>query len=75
MNLIFLHSNGRETVVSETATEENVYTKIKEFVTDLNPKYKIPYFRSWATKRGVQYDIGSHTEFFLLEGGNSIDQV
>lgn len=73
MRLIFQHSDGRETIASYKATEDNVLTKIREFITDLNPKYKIPYFRSWKTKRGIQYDVGSHTEFFLLEGGNPVD--
>lgn len=73
MNLIFLHSDGRETIVSNTATEENVITKIKEFVTKINPNFEIYYIRSWKTKRGIKYDVGSHTEFFLLEGGNPVD--
>lgn len=73
MNLIFQHSDGRETIVSKTATEEKVYTKIKEFVAELNPDYKIPYVREWETKRGIKYDVGSHTEFFLLEGGCPVD--
>lgn len=68
MNLIFQHSDGRETIVSKTATEENVYTKIKEFVAELNTNYKIPYIREWQELQGIMYDVGSHTEFFLLEG-------
>lgn len=73
MNLIFQHSDGRETIISKTATEENAFIKIKEFVAELNPNYEIYYIRTWETKRGTMFDIGSHTEFFLLEGGNPID--
>lgn len=73
MNLIFIHSDGSESLITKTATEDNVLTKIKEFVAELNPNYKIYYIRTLENKRGTMYDVGSHTEFFLLEGGNPID--
>lgn len=73
MNLIFLHSDGSKTVVSKMATKENVYTKIKEFVAELNPDYKISYFREWQELQGIIYDVGSHSEFFLLEGVEADD--
>lgn len=73
MRLIFQHSNGRETIVCNDATEDNVLTKINEFVAKLNPNYKVYYIREWQVKRGIKYDVGSHTEFFLLEGGNPVD--
>lgn len=73
MNLYFQRSSGDEVLVTSAATEDNVFIKIKEFILELNPNYETPYIRSWETKRGIMYDVGSHTEFFLLEGGNPID--
>lgn len=32
----------------------------------LNPNFKIYYTRSWDTTKGRMYDVGSHTEFFLM---------
>lgn len=77
MNLFFLASNGEKRLVKENIQlEENadavtskvVSQEIRKYVAALNPNYKIYYTRSWysSEEKGTMYDIGSHTEFFLL---------
>ena len=69
MNLYFLSSNGEKRLVaSNINAEDNVYTLIENYVKELNPDFKIYYIRSWGNvdKDGITYDVGSHSEFFLL---------
>lgn len=65
-NLYFLRSNGERVLVEEGVTPETAICKIKNHVFNLNPNYKIYYVRCWETEEGTEYDVGSHTEFYLL---------
>lgn len=67
MYLYFEHSDGRMSLVSDRASEDNVLSLIREDVHRRNPKYKIYYYRSISLPDGVCYDIGSHTEFYWLK--------
>ena len=66
MNLIFLRSNGTIKNVCKNPNEWSIPNLINQFVQMLNPKYKIYYYRSWNQNGNIWYDIGSHTEFFIL---------
>jgi hypothetical protein len=66
--LYFLDSQGNKRKVKENIAEASVMAEITSYVKELNPKYEIYYVRTWETEKGITYDVGSHTEFFLLEG-------
>ena len=68
MNLYFIRSNGEWILVKENVTEETAVKEINAYVEKLNPNYTIYYIRSWYSedRGGTMYDVGSHTEFFIL---------
>ena len=68
MNLYFLSSTGEKRLVSTEVNADNVYKIIKDYIYEINPNYEIYYIRSWGdiNKDGITYDVGSHSEFFLL---------
>lgn len=66
MYLYFEHSDGRMSLVSDRANEENALSLIQEDVHKRNPKYKIYYFRRTKLTDGICYDVGSHVEFYWL---------
>ena len=66
MNLYFLDSRDNKRLVKENVESENAMSYITQFINNLNPTYKIHYYRTWETKDGTMYDVGSHSEFFLL---------
>ena len=65
-NLYFIRSNGERILVEPKTKEDNTIKFIKKFVKEKNPNFEIYYIRSWKTEEGITYDVGSHTEFFLL---------
>ena len=65
-NLYFIRSNGEKRLVRENIDPEKATGYINEYVHSLNPKYKIYYYRSWENEEGIMYDVGNHTEFFLV---------
>lgn len=65
-NLYFIRSNGERILVEPKIKEDNIIKFIKKFVKEKNPNFKIYYIRSWEEDSGIMYDVGSHTEFFLL---------
>ena len=66
--LYFIRSNGEQVLVKEDVTEETAIKEINTYVEKLNPNYAIHYIRTWYSEDygGTMYDIGSHTEFFVL---------
>lgn len=67
MNLIFQNSQKEERVIAKVNSDEEAYCEIEKFCTERD--YKIPYSRCWNSIEGNRtfYDVGSHTEFFILE--------
>lgn len=67
-NLYFQDACGDERLVKADLREDEVCSTITEYVHTLNPNYKIYYTRFWLSDAGdTIYDVGSHTEFFILK--------
>ena len=67
MILYFENSHGKRREIGRPQIEEEVYKIIKDFLDDHN--YKSYYTRSWINEGDNKekiYDVGSHTEFFIL---------
>lgn len=66
MKLYFENSRGQRRIIAEPQTEEEAYNIIHKFCEERD--FKIHYVRTWNTPDGLKvYDIGSWTEFFLLD--------
>ena len=66
MKLIFQNSRGEERVIAEPTNREEISKEINKFLDDHN--FKSYYTRIWEENGRLIYDVGSHTEFFILEG-------
>ena len=66
MKLIFQNSRGEERVIAEPTNKEEISKEIDKFLDDHN--FKSYYTRVWEENGRLIYDVGSHTEFFILEG-------
>lgn len=65
MNLYFQNSYGNKRVIAEPQTEKEAIGAIQKFCDE---HYFNVYYMRWWDKDGVRtYDVGSHTEFFLLD--------
>ena len=62
-NLYFKRSNGEYILLQEGCSEEQVFTKIYQFLDEHN--FKSYYTRIWEKDENRWYDVGSHTEFFI----------
>ena len=65
-NLYFLSSYGEKRLVRENIDPETATGYINEYIATLNPNFKVYYVRTWESEKGTMYDVGSHTEFFLV---------
>ena len=66
MKLFFQNSKGEERLIAEPANREEVNKEINKFLEDHN--FKSYYVRAWEADGRLILDVGSHTEFFILEG-------
>ena len=55
---------GERRLLAARNTDEEVWQVINNFLTE--HRYKAPYVRSWTDDEGTWYDVGSHSEFFLV---------
>lgn len=65
MKLIFQNSSKEERVIAEVETVTKAFDEINKFCEELN--YKIPYTRGWEVEGRMYLDVGSYTEFFILD--------
>lgn len=65
MKLYFKNSFGNKRVIAEPKTEEDALDVIQKFCDER--LFKIYYMRWWDKDNVRTYDVGSHSEFFLLE--------
>ena len=67
MKLYFRNSNNDLRFLGEPETEGEAWKLISEFLKEHD--WEVPYIHNWITPDGtLHYDVGSHTEFFELEG-------
>ena len=66
MKLYFQNSRGIEHLIAEPLNKEEVNKEIDKFLDDHN--FKSYYSRVWKADGRLVFDVGSHTEFFILEG-------
>lgn len=65
MNVYFRDSFGRKRLLERVDTKEQVWGVIKKFLDD---HYFTSYYtRMWFNDGYTWYDVGSHTEFFLVD--------
>lgn len=66
MNLYFRDSHGsKRLVASNLQLEREIMKHIQKFLDDHN--FKSYYARMWYNDGYTWYDVGSHTEFFLVD--------
>lgn len=65
MKLFFENSYKERRIIAEVKDENEALQKIKEFCKERN--FKIYYFRINKLGNTLEYDVGSHSEFFYLE--------
>lgn len=65
-NLYFLSSYGEKRLVRENIDPEAAMGYINEYIATLNSNFKVYYIRTWESEEGTMYDVGSHSEFFLV---------
>ena len=65
MKLFFQNSKGEERLIAEPANREEVNKEINKFLEDHN--FKSYYTRVLEENGRLIFDVGSHTEFFILE--------
>ena len=67
--LYFRDGFGKHRIVTRNlSTMDEVMRNIYSYVSKLNPSYKIYYVRQWIEYDNIWFDVGSHTEFFILKG-------
>lgn len=67
MKLYFLSSYGEKRLIRENIDPNQAMGYINEYIATLNPNFKVYYVRSWESDEGTMYDVGSHSEFFLVD--------
>ena len=65
MNLIFQNSYREERVIAEVESATEMFNEINKFCEEIN--YKIPYTSAWEDNGRMFFDVGSWSEFFILE--------
>lgn len=66
MKLYFEDSNLKRRLIAEPETEEGTMEFIHAFCEERN--FEIYYIRTWRDMDGLKvYDVGSWSEFFLLD--------
>lgn len=66
MNLYFQNSYGKERFIAECDSVQDIHKAINKFLDEHD--YKSYYSRSREHHGRVKIDVGSHTEFFFVEG-------
>ena len=67
LKLYFKNSHGERKLVGTYSTDSEVPTAINKYVKQINPNFKIYYYRFYENdNREIVYDIGSWSEFFIL---------
>ena len=65
MKVYFLDSYNNKRELTEVQTKEEVWSVINKFLEERN--YKSYYTRMWYEDNMTWIDVGSHSEFFLVD--------
>ena len=68
MTVLFLDKYEHRRKVKEVSTLQEGYQAIYEFLNKYH--YKVLYMRMWQEENEIWIDVGSHTEFFIIECEN-----
>ena len=68
MTVLFLNKYEHRRKVKEVSTLQEGYDAIYEFLKGYH--YKVLYMRIWQEENEIWIDVGSHTEFFIIECEN-----
>lgn len=72
--LYFRNSNNNLRFLGEPNNKDEAWNMISKFLKEHN--FHCYYVRNWITPDGtLHYDVGSHSEFFELEGYEEYDNV
>jgi len=73
MEVFFKDSKGKERLLKEVETIEEINKVVNDFLKEHN--YKSYYCRVMGleNKQGVMLDVGSYTEFFVVRGKGVYD--
>lgn len=66
MKLYFQNCQGKERLIAECETVQEIHKEINKFLDEHN--FKCYYTRSWGNEDSVALDVGSHSEFFEIKG-------
>ena len=66
MFLFFVNSQNKRKYLKEVHTKQEINITIKNFLDEHN--FKSYYTRIWQENNEWWFDVGSHTEFFILTG-------
>lgn len=64
-NFYFKRSNGEEILILGDCDEQSAMVRMHDFMHEYN--FKSYYTRMWEEDNVKYYDVGSHTEFFILK--------
>jgi hypothetical protein len=62
---LYYEGADKRLIADNIKDKEEVWPLIREFIRSVNPSYIVYYTRVWGINP-VFYDVGSHTEFFVL---------
>ena len=65
MKVYFRDSHGKKRLLKEVETKEGVWKVIQKFLDDHN--FTSYYTRLWFADGYTWFDVGSHTEYFLVD--------
>lgn len=65
MKVYFRDSHGKKRLLKEVETKEDAWKVMQNFMDDHN--FKCYYARLWFEDGYTWFDVGSHTEYFLVD--------
>lgn len=66
LTLFFQNSQGKKRVIAYPASVSDAHKEMKKFMKERN--FKSYYARVWEEDGMLKFDVGSHSEFFFLDG-------
>lgn len=67
LKLYFNNANDENKFVADLEKFSDFFDTIEKDIHKRNPRYNIPYYRTWIENGDMMVDVGSHTEFYILK--------